>query len=70
MDFVRPRRRYLNAADDPYLDLFPGFVKRRALAGLRFGLTHNQALKLEWADVKRRNDQFNEIILQWSAVFP
>ena len=60
----------LNAADDPYLDLFPEFIKRRALAGLRFELTHNQALKLEWADVKRRNDQFNEIILQWSAAFP
>lgn len=60
----------LNAADDPYLDLFPEFVKRRALAGLRFDLTHNQALKLEWAKVTRHADQFDEIILQWSAAFP
>lgn len=60
----------LNAENDPYLGLFPKFVQRRALAGLRFDLPHNQALKLEWADVTRQHDRFNEIILQWSAAFP
>lgn len=60
----------LNAENDPYLDIFPEFIRRRALAGLRFDLTHNQALKLEWAGVTRQHDRFNEIILQWSAAFP
>lgn len=60
----------LNAANDPYLDIFPEFVRRRALTGVRFDVTHNQALKLEWAGVTRQHERFNEIILQWSAAFP
>ncbi|MEO6697289.1 MAG: hypothetical protein ABIN45_04740 [Gammaproteobacteria bacterium] len=60
----------LNANNDPYLDIFPEFIRRRALAGLRFDLTHNQALKLEWAEIRRQDGRFNEIILQWSAAFP
>lgn len=53
----------LNDENDPYLDIFPEFIRRRTLAGLCFDLTHNQALKLEWAKVKHHPDQFDKIIL-------
>ena len=55
---------------DPYLALFPAFINRQVIAGLRYDLTENQALKLEYSDAKTVSDDFNSFTLQWSAIFP
>ncbi len=56
--------------NDPYLALFPGFITRQVVAGLRYDITQNQALKLEYSDARTVGDNFNSLTLQWSAVFP
>ncbi len=55
---------------DPYLALFPGFINRQTLLGLRYDMTENQALKLEYSDARTASDNFNSLTLQWSAIFP
>ena len=56
---------------DLYLGLRPDFTKSRTLAGARFELTHNQALKLELSHSKHQdNTQFNQLAMEWSAIFP
>ena len=58
-------------ANDPYLALFPEFPKLRQMAGVRLDLPYKQAVKLEFARERRFDrSQFNQIDLQWSAVFP
>lgn len=60
-----------DANGDPYLDLRPDFIKSRTLAGARYALSHNQALKLELSHSKHQDEtQFNQLGMEWSAIFP
>lgn len=52
------------------LQEFPEFTRKRAMAGLRFDLPHKQALKVEAGRIRRLDDAFSQVQLQWSAVFP
>ncbi len=57
--------------NDPYLDLIPQFINRRAMAGARMETGKNQALKLELSRNEKQDDgRFNQISLQWSMVWP
>lgn len=56
--------------DDAYLALFPEFVLRRNLAGLRYDFAPHQAVKIEVNRSHRLDDEFNQITVQWSAEFP
>lgn len=56
--------------NDAYLALFPEFVKRRNLAGVRYNFALRQAFTVELSRSYRLNDEFNQITLQWSAGFP
>jgi hypothetical protein len=58
------------SAGDSYLALLPEFVKRRSMAGLRYDLTAKQAIKLELSHVGRVETGFEQVQIQWSAVFP
>jgi len=58
------------ADDDPYLALFPHFVRGRALAGLRLDFGRKQALKLEYARSHIEAGTYSEIGIEWSMVFP
>ncbi|MDP2028770.1 MAG: hypothetical protein Q8K12_03945 [Thiobacillus sp.] len=55
---------------DPYLDLFPDFALDTRLIGLRYDVIRNQAIKIEASHVQRLDDRFNQVQIQWSAVFP
>ncbi len=60
----------LVGAEDQYLDIFNKVVRDRALVGGRYNFNHNMALKLEVSRDSLEKDRFNQIMLQWSAVFP
>ncbi len=57
-------------ADDPYVSLFPAFVRDRKLAGLRWDLLENQAVKFEYADTDFLREDSSQWALQWSMIFP
>lgn len=61
-----------NGADNnAYLRLLPDFLIAREVAGSRFEVARNQALKLELSHNERQGDiRFNQVSLQWSMVFP
>ena len=56
--------------EDPYLDRFDRTVRKRALIGARYNIRRNMAIKLEVSRDKLETARFNQITLQWSAVFP
>ncbi len=56
--------------NDAYLTLFPEFVNRRNLTGVRYNFALRQAFTIELSRSYRLNDEFNQITLQWSAGFP
>jgi hypothetical protein len=56
--------------NDPYLTMFPKYVQNRFLGGIRYKLNHNMALKLEGSRDQLSNDQFGQVMFQWSAIFP
>jgi len=56
--------------DDPYMTLFPKFVRKRTLAGIRWNFAGNQALKLEYADTDFLNRNANQLAAQWSMILP
>lgn len=56
--------------NDPYVALFPRFVRKRTLAGLRWGFLGNQALKIEYADTDFLNQDSNQWAVQWSMILP
>lgn len=58
------------ADDDPYLMLFPRFVKDRGLAGLRRDFGQKHALKLEITRSHVESGRYDEVSVQWSMVFP
>lgn len=57
-------------SDNAFLELFPHFIRERSLAGARWDFTSRQSLKLEVARSEHEHSRFNEMTLQWSAVFP
>ena len=60
-----------DANGDPYLDLHPGFIKSRSLAGARYELGRNQAFKIELSHSEHQDKtRVRQIALEWSAVFP
>ena len=58
------------AGGDPYLDLLPKFVNRRLLAGARFGIAADQAVKIELSRNRQQDAiRFSQLGIQWSMVF-
>lgn len=56
--------------NDPYLALFPRYVRDRLLGGLRYRVNSNMALKVEASQDHIRDDRYGQVMFQWSAVFP
>ncbi len=69
MPYLRVEKSDGNNAD-PYVSLFPGSVRKRALAGLRWDFPVRHALKLEYADTRFLNENSHEWLAQWSLIFP
>lgn len=61
---------FWGAGGDPYLALFPLYVRRQGVTGVRWDVTRNQALTLEYARPHVAADYLNTLAIQWSAVFP
>ncbi len=57
-------------AGDAYLGLFPDFVEKRTLAGVRYDFTRRHSFKLEVSSVHLQTDEYRQLVLQWSAVWP
>lgn len=57
-------------ANDPYLALFPRFVARQTVAGMRWDFARHQALKFEYARPLLAEGGFDQFAIQWSMVFP
>ena len=58
-------------ADNAYLSLFPDFTKSRAMLGARWSPIRNHAVKFEVSHNRRQDgDNYNELAVQWSMVFP
>ena len=55
---------------DPYVSLFPAFVRDRQLVGLRWDFLDNQALKAEYARTDFLHEESDQWALQWSLIFP
>jgi hypothetical protein len=55
---------------DPYLARFRDFVEDRVTGGVRLDLPYHMALKLEASREHVRDDEFSQVMLQWSAAFP
>ena len=59
------------ANDDAYLDLRPAFIKSRTLAGARYSLGQNQAIKIEASrNEYQHTAKATQVGIEWSAVFP
>jgi len=60
-----------NTSSSDYLELFPHSVTDRQMLGLRFDLAMQHALSLEVSRAQTPSDgDFEQYLLQWSAVFP
>jgi hypothetical protein len=60
-----------NTSSSDYLELFPHAVTDRQMLGLRFDLAMQHALSLEVSRAETPSDgDFEQFLLQWSAVFP
>jgi len=59
-----------DTSDSAYLALFPGFVKLRAIADVRWDFRPQHALSVEIASNRVRGSEVREFRLQWSAVLP
>ena len=67
--YVRGERAH-QAQADPFLALFPAFTPNRDVAGIRWRLAPNQALKLEWIATRAHTPATRTLMLQWSASLP
>ena len=67
--YVRGERAH-QAQDDPFLALFPAFTPNRDIAGIRWRLAPNQALKLEWIATRTHTPATRTLMLQWSVSLP
>jgi len=65
-----------NTDSSIYLKLFPNIIADRQVLGLRFDFARSQALTLEVSRViefigaETQKDEFGQVLLQWSTVFP
>jgi len=60
-----------NTSSSDYLELFPHAVTDRQMLGLRFDLARQHALSIEVSRAETPSDgDFEQYLLQWSAVFP
>jgi len=59
-----------NANSSDYLALFPHVITDRQMLGLRFDFVASQALTVEISHAESASDDFEQVLLQWSAVFP
>ena len=53
-----------------YLQLIPNYVESRQMLGTKFDFMQQHALTLEVANVDTVKENFVQVRLQWSAVFP
>lgn len=59
----------LGSKGDAYLALFPEFIEDRIIGGMRYDFASQNALKLELSANQMQQDDFAQIMLQWSAQF-
>lgn len=57
------------SGDESYLDLFPRYVRRQSLLGVRWSLGDRHALTFEGTNSEAHQDHFHKFSVQWSAVF-
>ena len=62
-------KRTCASDDDSYLELFPAFVREKALVGARASLFDRHALKFEISTNREQDDRYTQIMLQWAAMF-
>lgn len=55
---------------DPYLTLFPRYIRNQSVAGLRWDLFEKQALKLEYSRPEIAAGHYEAVAVEWSIVFP
>jgi hypothetical protein len=53
-----------------YLEIFPLYLLHQTLAGAKWSLGSKHALKFELSSADARNDHFNRLSIEWSAVLP
>ena len=59
-----------NAQSSSYLELFPHYITARQMLGSRYDFSGNHAITVEIAHAESLSDDFGQVWLQWSAVFP
>ncbi|MGD2160125.1 MAG: hypothetical protein PVG94_03005, partial [Gammaproteobacteria bacterium] len=59
-----------NIEDSSYLELFPNSILERKMLGVRFDIFKQHAIKIEFSRVTTRSSDFDQMMLQWSAVLP
>ena len=59
-----------DAADSVYLSLFPEFIERRNMLGVRWDFAKRHAFSFEVSETEIQSDNFTQFRLQWSAVLP
>lgn len=57
----------INAADVPYLSLFPNYVPKRTVLGVRWEFHRRQAVTMQVAKSHSLVDSYGEFRLQWSG---
>lgn len=58
------------ADNDPYLTLFPRYIKNQHVAGLRWDMYAKQALKLEYSHPEIAAGSYEAVAVEWSVIFP
>jgi len=59
-----------NESNSDYLALFPHSVTERRMFGVRFDVAKRHALTVEVSHAENSLDDFGQLLLQWSAVYP
>ncbi|MBI5461467.1 MAG: hypothetical protein HY941_04695 [Gammaproteobacteria bacterium] len=59
-----------SADNDPYLTLFPRYVRNDHVAGLRWDIYEKQALKLEYSHPEIAAGRYEAVAVEWSMIFP
>jgi hypothetical protein len=55
---------------ETYLDIFPAYIRRQGLVGIKRLVGSRHAFNLELATSELKDDRFHGISVQWSAVVP
>jgi len=59
-----------DTSNDPYLELMQNYSPETEVGGVRWDITHNQAIKFEISQKLIAGETFTTTLLNWSAVFP